>query len=194
MDKERIKSAFEIAMERVAGMPTLTAEELARQRELEYAPRGEAIAERYLRNALREADLELELRRYENEERQIVRKALLEALCGAIGLEDADRSIRAIAGIQRLAAAVDLEDAKRESESLFAEFTMETEKRSAALMERERGRLEALGIAGSAVKPNLQAARHLDPELRSGCAMKLEELKQRLQKQAGVLDRVRYPA
>ena len=99
MAEDRIKSAREIAMERLARMPALTPEELNEQREKEYGPRGKGIAGRYLDGPLRSSDLAGELRRYQGKEGEVVRKAFVSALCDAISLRDEAKSVRAIEGI-----------------------------------------------------------------------------------------------
>jgi hypothetical protein len=48
VEEERIKSAFEIAMERISDLPELTPEEIAAQNEKKYGPIGKVIAGNYV--------------------------------------------------------------------------------------------------------------------------------------------------
>ncbi len=100
MEDHRIKSAREIAMEKVANMAALTPEQVKQQKEREYKPRGEAIARKYLQGAVRGTDLPIELGKYHAEEQQIVKRALVSTLCESIDVEDMGKSKKALEGIQ----------------------------------------------------------------------------------------------
>lgn len=80
MDDE-VKSAFELAMERISALPQLTPQEMAEQKEKENAPVGRAIAVKYLNGALSVEDLPAELSRYGEDRQQSIRRALLAVLC-----------------------------------------------------------------------------------------------------------------
>src|SRR5512137_2431855 len=60
-EEEGIKSAFELAMERISGLPKLTPEEKAEQKEREYAPIGTSIAVKYMDGALADSELPIQL-------------------------------------------------------------------------------------------------------------------------------------
>ncbi len=56
MEDQKIKTAREIAMEKIAKISKLTPEEVMEQKEREYKTRGGALAEMYLENTLVEPD------------------------------------------------------------------------------------------------------------------------------------------
>ena len=156
MENERIKSALEIAMEKVAKMADLTPQEIKEQKEREYGPRGEITAGKYLSHVFKNADIAVELSKYQGEEGQIVRKAFLSSLCLAIQLDDADKSQRAIEGIQALDIDIDLDGVKGEFEEISSAYDRERAKTYNKLEEAQRQALYGLGISGSAVRPNVK--------------------------------------
>ncbi len=157
MEEHRIKSAREIAMEKMAGIGGLTPEEITRQKENEYRPIGEAIAGKYLARAIREADLRIELGKYRGEEEQIVRRALITSLCKSIELGAVESGRRALGGVQLLAGPDSrFEEMRKEFESISGEFEQETLRAHTALEKIERQRLQKLGISGSAIRPKVR--------------------------------------
>ena len=156
MEGKKIKSALEIAMEKAAEIPELTREELREQKQGEDGVRGRAIANRYLERTLRERDLEIELGKYQGEEREIVRKAFLLALCQSIGLKDMEKTRRVLEGIQSLEANGRLEEIGKEIENIFGAFQQERQQRYLTLEQLEKDKLGQLWIWGSAAKPNLE--------------------------------------
>ena len=189
MEQDRIKSAREIAMERLASMPGLTPEELNEQREKEYGPRGTGIAARYLGGALRDSDLAGELRRYQGKEGEVVRKAFVSALCASISLGDEAKSVRAIEGIGVVAGGADLGGMKREVTAIAVELRQQEEQRRASYEDRGRQRLTRLGISGSAVRPNVAASEDWRQELagiEAGYRERIESIREALRRIAGV--------
>lgn len=157
MEEHRIKSALEIAMEKVAGMPGLSQEEITEQKEREYRPIGEAMARRYLESAIRVGDLPGELGKYRGDEGRIVKRAFLSSLYRSIELGDAARGRRAMEGIQVLVGASRrLEEAKGEFEATSGEFEREINRKREAFETMEKERLRRLGISGSAIRPNVK--------------------------------------
>ena len=165
MEDQEIKSALELAMEKIAKMSEPTPEELMEQKEREYKPRGESIANKYLEKTFREADLETELGKYQDKEGEIVRKAFLLTLCQSIELEDMEKGRRAIEGIQILKRDGYLEEIRREIEKFFREFHQERQQRHDVLEKSENRKLEHLGIRGSAIKTNLENKEDWQQEL-----------------------------
>ena len=155
MAEDRIKSAREIAMERLASLSALTPEELDEQREKEYGPRGAAIAQKYLEGTLRSNELARELKRYQGKDGEAVRKAFISTLCESISLRDQAQSMKAIDGIAAVAGKADLGEMKREIETISREFIREAERRRAEYTDLMRQRLVSTGISGSAVWPNV---------------------------------------
>ena len=77
MGEEGIKSALEIAMEKISRLPELTPEEIAGQKEREYMPIGEALCQRYLNGAITDKDLSFELEKCHGDKEHIVRRTLV---------------------------------------------------------------------------------------------------------------------
>ncbi len=183
MGEEKIKSALEIAMEKVAKMPKLTPQEIREQKEREYRPRGEVIANRYLVNALRGTDLEIELGKYQGEEAQIVRKAFLSTMCHSIQLDDADKSRRAIDGVRASGIHIDLGEIRQEFEEISSAFNRAQEKTCQTLEASQKKILLGLGISGSAVRPNVKENEDWQNELhkmRLPYDLRIDKLKERL--------------
>jgi len=181
--EDRIKSALEIAMEKVAKMPALTPQEIREQKEREYAPRGEVLARKYLDKAFRETDLEIELGKYRGEEAQIVRKAFLSTLCQSIKLGDYDRSQRALEGIRVLDTGLDYEQVKQEYTEISGAFQQAEEQTFKVLEGTLRDKLREYGISGSAVKVNIKGNRDVQngfQQIRQTYESRLNELKGRL--------------
>ena len=181
MEDHRIKSAREIAMEKVAKMAGLTPEQVKQQKEREYRPRGEAIAIKYLQGAVRGTDLQSELGGYPAEEAQIVRRALVSTLCESINLEDIDKSKKALKGIQTVFKIEDDFGAtEHELETIAAQFAQDARQEYEMAEKTESERLEKLGISGSAVKPNVKGMedwQHRIGKIRQDYAVKVDQLK-----------------
>jgi len=189
VEDKRIKSALEIAMEKTAGMPELTQEELIQQKEREYKPRGAALANRYLEGATRERELLTELLKYRGQEGGILRKAFLSTLCQSITLEDIDKSLRAIDGIQTVETNAKLKEVKTEVEKLFSEFRERREQRYATCEDLQREKLRGLGISGSAVRLNLEGSedwRHELSGIHSEYDININKLKENLSHLVGI--------
>lgn len=159
MKEEVIKSAFELAMERISGLPELTPQEIAEQKEKQYGPVGEAMAGKYLRGVIRADELLHELEAYEGEPEQIIVRSLLSRLCATLELEgDAAAADKALTAMSRIFSnkQAAIEKAAEEFRSLSGRFEQEREKKRA---EMKPETAERLGIAGSAVRYNLDDYR-----------------------------------
>jgi len=156
VEEYRIKSAWEIAQEKMASMPDLTPEELSKQKEREFEPIGEAIAKKYLGGAIKAAELKTELSKYRGAEGQIVKRALISSLVQSIEPGDAARSKRAMEGFQIFAGAGShFEEVRNAFERIFSEFEKEAQQQRKAFETLEKERLQRLGISGSAIRPNV---------------------------------------
>lgn len=155
MEDEGIKSALEIAMERLSGMPELTPEDISEQREKEYRPIGEGLCHKYLQGLLAAVDLAPELNRHEGECGVVVRRSLITCLCRALRLEAPAAADRVIEGVLAIAPATRGLRHKIQTDwmSVFEDY----KKGQAALLKEKsaaaRERLSRLGIGGSAVTP-----------------------------------------
>jgi hypothetical protein len=153
LEEDRIKSAFEIAMERISALPELTADEIGEQKEKEFRPVGLAISRKYLEGQISEDELVLELRRNQGEKGEIVWRAAVSSLCRAIQLEDRAKAARALVGLDALAAGI--EDVRRDFLRISGDFDRELLIEYKKIEHVIRAELESAGIRGSAVKPNL---------------------------------------
>ncbi len=158
MEEERVKSAFEIAMERISGLPKLTPEEIAAQKEKEFGPVGTSLAVTYMNGTIAGSELPIKLNRHQEDRRRIIRRALISSLCREMTLDGAkETAIRALGGIAQIAP--EKKDALRAAEEDYLKAVGEYE---AARKEKFREfevlageRMKGLGISGSAVRPNL---------------------------------------
>jgi len=157
MEEQRIKSAREIALEKIAGLPDLTPEELLKQKETEFKPIGEAIARRYLKGAVRTSELPIELKKYRDTEGLIVKRALVTSLVRSIEPADANRSQRAMEGLEVLTSPNShLQTIRQELEEILSRFEEEIRQRQDIYEIQAREILQKSGVSGSAVKPNLE--------------------------------------
>jgi len=182
VEEERVKSAFELAMERISGMPELTPEEKAAQKEKEYAPLGTAIAVKYMGGMLDCNELPDALARYEGDAQRIVRRGLVAALCGELRLENNPGQVRrAWNGLEQVTAAKT--DALDGYAKIVNEFEAAKEKSLLEFASAANESLKVLGISGSAVRVNLNENEQWKQEverLRQSFEPKLEQLRQSL--------------
>ena len=158
MDDEGVKSALELALERISALPELTLQEIAEQKERENAPVGTAIAVRYLNGTLSDAELPAELGRYEGEKQHIIRRALLATLVRELRFgrdpRDAQRALLGASAVAPLKKNF-CDAAAKSFERILREFEADKEGRLEEFAALSRQRLSELGISGSAVRPNL---------------------------------------
>jgi hypothetical protein len=157
LEEERIKSALEIAMEKISGLPELTPEEIAEQKEKEYGPVGESVAQRYLDGRLTDNELPAELAKHSGEERLIVRKALIASLCSELRLDNDEETIRKVLHAMDLLASnkESFGHAVKDFQRIISEFDEEIEKRFLAFAALAEDALKRIGISGSAVRLNV---------------------------------------
>ena len=169
MKEEKIKSALEIAMEKVSDLPELTPEEIAEQNEKEYGPIGEAVASRYLNGSITDGELSLEWNKYSGIPERIFRRRLVAAFCGEIRLDnDADIAMKALKGLKLIAADEHcvVDSASEDFSKIVDRFI---EQKNLKLRQFEiyaLDRLNGLGISGSAIRPNLNEDAQWKEELR----------------------------
>ena len=147
-----IKSAWELAMEKVDKLGKLSPEELRQQKDDKCRSIGQGLAEKYLSgSSLR--DLKLELDKYKGEERELVRVALASRLIDAIELGEADRLAKVVEVISglKLKSEGGLPAATGEIEGLFAEYREAEQKKRREVETAARGVLHQLRISGSAI-------------------------------------------
>ena len=179
MEDRKIKSSFEIAMEKVAKMTDLTPQEIKEQKEHDYTIRGKAIANRYLTGAIKKQELSSELKKFQGEEHQIVRKATLSFLCQAIHLDNMEKSYRAMDGFESLGIQFNSEEMKIKFEEIQDSFKREYNEIYRQFEESRKDTLNSLGISGSAVVPDVEASEDFQnaiKQLRPSYNAKIEKL------------------
>lgn len=157
MEEEKIKSALEIAMERISGLPQLTPGEIAAQKEKEYRLIGESLCKKYLDGAIRSDQLPVEAGKHGGEQGPMVRRALIQSLCRSIRLEDAPTAILALTGLASFMADKTgfPEEAGKNLRQILDEFEREKVERSREFEVLAVEEIRELGISGTAVRPNL---------------------------------------
>ena len=147
-----IKSAWELAMEKVEKLGKLSPEELQRQKTEKCGSIGQGLAEKCL-SGLALRDVKIELDKYKGEERELVRAALASKLIDAIELGDAERLSKVIEGISELnlKSREGLASIRAEIEQLFAECREAEQKKRREVDAAARGVLHQLRISGSAI-------------------------------------------
>jgi hypothetical protein len=187
--EERIKSALEIAMEKLSDLPELTPEEIQEQKEKEYSPVGEALAKKYLSGAISDGELRVELARHTGEPGEIVRYALAESFCRELHLEnDMEISGRALKGLKLLVSGKikAVERIGNEFREIIEEFDRKTEEDSGQFEVLAIERLGKLGIAGSAIRPNMNEDEHWKEylhEIQNVFEPRLEDIRNRLMRE-----------
>jgi hypothetical protein len=187
VEEERVKSAFELAMERISAMPELTQEEIAAQKEKQYRPVGESIAGRYLKGLLSGSEILKELDKYRDEPRQTVRRGLVYALCAKIHLQEEPETVeRALQGLGQLSPGKKslIEKAEQTFRRIEDAFEQNKDKKSSDFGNAAAKIIETLGISGSAVTPNLNENEDWQKELarmRQTCETWLKALRSELQ-------------
>ncbi len=169
MKEERIKSALEIAMEKISDLPELTREEIEEQKEKEYGPIGEALAMKYLSGTISDSELPLELAHYSEARGRIVRRSLVAGFCREIKLENEESgSARALKGFKLLASEKSgfVERMEDEFRKIIDEYSRIKEEKSRQFEVLAKERLVKLGISGSAVRPNLSEDADWKEQLR----------------------------
>lgn len=152
-----IKSSWEIAMEKLGKLKELTPDELKKQEEERYTQIGKALAERYLQT-LTLRQLEVELGKYGNAEKELLSRIVASSLPPALDLGNYDRLEKVVKGItyleQRELPAELVEGIK----NLFREYD-EAKKKAAEEVGRSGAEvLSQLGISGSAIaRVNIKA-------------------------------------
>ncbi len=190
-EEEGIKSAFELAMERISGLPKLTPEEKAEQKEREYAPIGKSIAVKYMDGALADSELPIQLKRYDGIHQRIIRRAMISSLCREINFANSRETVRrAWNGFARIAP--DQRSALESIEKSFWEISEEFEaakrQRSSEFIISANEGIKKLGISGSAIRPNLNENEQWEQELsevQKAYGPRLENIVDRLMRELG---------
>ena len=146
-----IKSAWELAMEKVERLGRLSPEELGRQTEEKCESIGQVLADKYL-GGLAAWQLDIELEKIGADDRDLVKRSLASKLIQAIELGNNDRLGRVMEGI--LALTQDHEavgEIGHAIEQLFDEYRPLEEQASREMEKAAGDVLHQLRISGSAI-------------------------------------------
>ena len=182
-----IKSAFEKAMEKLEGLGKLSPEELRERKEMEYAPVGQALAEKYLGHGYVQIFRE-EIDKYQGDEKGIVTKAALSRLVESVQLRDYEMAERAVAGILTLKDDNRIEEIREKIKNLCNEFKQaeqqKYEQEKGEVEKRGRELLHRLRISGSAIgEINTQVSdawKRISDEVYSQFEERLSDFKREL--------------
>ncbi len=165
-----IKSAWELAMEKVDKLGKLSPEELRQHKEDRCREVGEGLAERYLAG-LPLRDLKLGLGKSQGEERGWVVAAASRWLVASIELGDTERLSRVMEALEAIGSRSGeaLSDARAGIEALFEEYREANQKRGREVEVAARGVLHQLRISGSAIDS-------VNPEVVPGWKRELDQI------------------
>lgn len=179
-ERKKIRSAWEIALEKTEKLGKASPEALREMRRMEYAPAGEGLAEKYLATgSLRE--LEIGVNRID-QAKDVVVEAAISRLVRSLGVSGNER---ALAGLASLCGnRQDIQEASREIVAISEEYARTWDALSKSLREELEGwlreSLEQAGISGTAI----QVAPELDPlwqraeaELKDKFSARLDRVK-----------------
>jgi len=156
-DDKELKSAFDIAMERAQKLGDMSAQERQRSKEEEFRAIGEALGKRYL-DGLPIRDVEIELRRYE-ENRRIVIRHLLSFLLNTLDTGNSEGAENILAAVQHYSGDSGVVAGIR---NLFNEYQKAIEQaweeKRIKLGAAKRKELKLRGIFGSAVEPAIETS------------------------------------
>ena len=146
-----LKSAWEIAQEKANRLGKLSAEEKEQQERHRYHQIGQALAQKWLDND-RPPNITDELNKYEEEEREIIKRALVEHLAGVIeltttqGITSTNKVIGALSSL-----GPQLQQKAEEISRLVQEYEGAEQKVRQELESGYRETLHKLRISGTAI-------------------------------------------
>jgi hypothetical protein len=159
-----LKSAWEIAQERANRLGKLSAEEEEQQARQRYHQIGQVVAQKWL-DSSQQLDITAELNKHKEEERNIIKQAIIEHLVEAIeftATEGMNRMKKVIEGISSLGP--ELQPKAKEIGELVQEYEGAERKIRQELESNYRETLHQLRISGTAVDAiNIEAGPQWQP-------------------------------
>jgi hypothetical protein len=153
-----LKSAWEIAQERVSRLGKLSAEEEKQQARQRYRQVGQVLSQKWL-DSSRPPDITAELNKHREEDREGIRQAVIEHLLEAVEItptQSTDRVRRAIEGVSRLGP--ELQSEAEGVATLIQEYEEAEGKTRQQLESSYWETLHQLRISGTAVgRVNIEA-------------------------------------
>ncbi len=146
-----LKSAWEVAQERANRLGKLSAEEKELRQKQGYRQIGQALAQKWMDSPQR-LDVTAELGKYEEGDRDVIKRALIEHLLETIGFEDT----QAVDNAKRVTQAItslrpELQPRAEEMGQLVQEYGLAEQKMRQELEGSYRTTLHQLRISGTAV-------------------------------------------
>jgi glutamine synthetase type III len=179
-----LKSAWEIAQEKVNRLGKLSAEEKEQQARQRYRQIGQVLAQKWLGSS-QQLDMAAELNKHEEKEREIIKQALIEHLVEAIEFT----TTQGINSMQKVIAAIsslgtELQPKAEEIGQLVQEYEDAEQKIRQELESDYRETLHQLRISGTAIDAiNIEADQKWQParqELVEAFTPRLNDLKRAL--------------
>ncbi|MBI4317522.1 MAG: hypothetical protein HY675_03450 [Chloroflexi bacterium] len=169
MEGKRIKSAWEIALEKADSLGELSDEELAKRQEEEYTPVGQALAKRFL-SGLPLREVQQGLASHEGYVGRVVKRAALATLVEVIEPNDCDRALPAVEAIRQLLGEENVGEiadslARRLRNGCEAQAQIDAGCQE-SLRHKKEQELKERGIFGSAVSVNVEATAEWREVLR----------------------------
>lgn len=174
-----VKTAIEIAMEKVAKMPKLNSDEIHEQKKTELKEAGKSLAKRMLNGSLRKKNLGTELQKYGDTAQSIVKNALVEFLKSSLSLEESSTNQLILEIIKSIYSNLNLDEVNEALSRVIDEYQQMKQMEFALVIKQERKLLEEIGIAGSALVPNIKTNpfwEQKETELASDFSEKLESV------------------
>ena len=153
-----IKSSWEIASEKAARLGKLSPEEQKQQKENELRPVAHKLADNYL-SSYRQSRPQEELNKYNDEDRELVRRIALRQLIERIDLHSIHLLEKVKAGIEDLATDKKTAGILNKIEELFNEYRQADEANRQEVEKAGRELLHQLRISGSAISKINSRAR-----------------------------------
>lgn len=180
MNEQPIKSAWEIALGKAEKLGKPSKEDLERGRLENLNLIGKGISVRYLSGAPSK-DVEIGLKKYHGQDREIVTAAISRELVSNMFLDDPEKNERIMEILPVIIRSRENEEALNAIKNLLGQYMQavsgEMEK---SLPQTEKEIIEELikvGIAGSALKPNLENS----PRISQSCEIIKKEYSPRLE-------------
>ncbi len=150
-----MKSAIELAMEKVAKMPKIEAKDIEGQKQSEMREKGEGLVNRLLNGSLRTKNLKNELSKIPEEGLKFVKTAMLDTLKTAVSLEDPSINQLVFEIILLIDGNANVDVINEKLSPLIDDFQQQKQLLYATLVKEERNRLREKGISGSGMIPNV---------------------------------------
>jgi hypothetical protein len=146
-----LRSSWEIAREKAGRLGNLSTEERKQQREASYRGAALAVVKEYFdgRNI---RYMERELNKYTGDDRELMRKMLLDCLVEAIDVNEKSSLDSVFIGITALYSGAQVKACLDEIRVLYKEYRDTREKEEHHIEDEARKMLREKGISGSAVR------------------------------------------